>query len=330
MVPRYRLTIRERESIRVMVLADDAAECEAELVPDIGSHLIRFASRQTDIVSTPPSLAAMQQEPFAAYRYGTPLLFPPNRVNNAVFTFRDRTYRLPANEPPHHLHGEISRRPWNVTDSGVDEDEGAYVTTQFRYGDHPDLMDSFPHPLVFTCTHRLKDGRLEQAIAITNTGDDEAPFGFGVHPYFSIPFGTGERIELQVPALMEWPVTSQAFVTGLPEETDFVRRVQAGASLGDFPPLGVSLLSLGEGWQACRIMLADRNLTIHYSFNGFPYLVLFRPDWSEAFSLEPYTCVTDAFNLPYDRQLTGMRGIAPGETVTLMTRLGVEWSNQSE
>ncbi len=40
--------------------------------------------------------------------------------------------------------------------------------------------------------------------------------------------------------------------------------------------------------------------------------------------MEPYTYVTDAFNLPYDAGLTGSRGIEPGEVVQLRTAMWVE------
>lgn len=325
---RYEIVSVPRGGHRAFALRDAERDALAELAPDIGCNVYRFDVGGVPLLQPPDSLEQLRREPFADFKYGTPILFPPNRVKNGEFRFRERTYKLPLNEPPdHHLHGEICSRAWEVAETGASDEGGAWITCRFRYAEHPDLLAYFPHPLVFTVTYRLLDGELSMEASVANDGADEAPFAFGLHPYFALPFGEGEAIELQLPAEREWPVTNLAFVTGLPAETPLCGELREGIDLNAFPPLGVKLIEFPEGAEdaACRIRMPGRGGTLLYKVGrGFPYVVLFRPDWASAFSLEPYTYVTDAFNLPYDAALTGARGIGPGETLRFFTALALE------
>lgn len=320
---RYRSEQVEKEGCAVIVLSDDGSDSRAEIVPEIGNNLYRFVSRGREVIMPPSSLTALRHEEFADFKYGTPILSPPNRVKNGSFMYRGEKFTLPINEPPdHHLHGEICSKGWEVVEFGASEEQGAYVVSRFRYDAHPEIMSYFPRELTFTVTMRLEDGRLSMSGTIANEGEQEAPFAFGLHPYFQVPFAGEGDIVLKVPAEMEWPVTSQAFVTGRPETTPFCGQLREGVSIVDYPRLGCSLLSLPEGEKECRIELPEEGYGIVYRFDElFSYVVLFRPDWAEAFSLEPYTCVTDAFNVPYEHELTGVRGIRPGETMSFTTSI---------
>lgn len=325
---RYAATSEIREGLTVIVLTDKAAGAVAEIVPEAGNNLFRFECCGYPVIVPPSSIRSLKEEPFAAFKFGTPILFPPNRVRNGRFTFRGRPYSLPLNEPPdNHLHGEICSRAWEVIEYGASDQGGATVTSRFHYAVYPELLAYFPHPVTFTVTYRLFEGQLQMDTKIRNDGKDEAPFAFGLHPYFPLPFGSGEPLKLMVPAAAEWPVTNEAFVTGRPAVTPFSQALRDGADITDYPRLGCSLLELdsGEADPACRIEMKDSGYAIVYRFDRqFRFLVLFRPDWAEAYSLEPYTYVTDAFNLPYGSELTGARGIAPGEELRFRASLGVE------
>jgi aldose 1-epimerase len=323
---RYTAQTILKEGFRVIELSDSASHSIAEIIPEIGNNLYRFESRDRQVVMPPASLKSLKSDAFGAYRYGTPILFPPNRVKNGNFMFKGRRYNLPLNEPSNHLHGEIGFHAWEVVAFGSSEDQGAFVTSRFRYSSHPEILTYFPHPLAFTITAKLKDGQLQFEGTIVNEGEDEeAPFAFGLHPYFSLPYESGEQMVLTVPAAEEWPVTNEAFVTGTPTVTEFSQSLNFGVNIRDFKPLDCALITLARGDRTCRIAMKDSRYTIAYRIDEqFPFVVLFRPDWSSAYSLEPYTYVTDAFNLPYEPELTGARGIKPGEAVRFSTSMWVE------
>ncbi|MCS7460926.1 aldose 1-epimerase [Paenibacillus doosanensis] len=315
-----------KEGLDIVVLREPATGSIAEIIPGIGNNLIRFESGDHPVIEPPARMQKLQQEAFAPFQYGMPILFPPNRVHKGRFSYRGREYGLPINEPPDfHLHGELCKRAWEIVEKGVSGDGGAYVTSRFSYASHPDLMAYFPHSLAFTVTYRLLAGRLYLEGAIVNDGEEESPLAFGLHPYFSLPFHRGRDIILHAPALEEWPVTSQAMVKGLPSQTEFSRSLNEGVSISEYSELGCSLVTLREGGATCRIDVPDNAYSILFRLGPeFPYLVLFRPDWSSAYSLEPYTYVTDAFNLPYESERTGARGLMPGETFRFATSMWTE------
>ena len=78
----------------------------ALLIPAMGANLIRLADtrRGVEVLHTP---AAEEIETFLRRPqiFGTPILFPPNRIADGRYTFDGRTYRLPiTNEKEHNFH----------------------------------------------------------------------------------------------------------------------------------------------------------------------------------------------------------------------------------
>jgi aldose 1-epimerase len=323
---RYAVNQIQKQGHTLIELYDSACNGKAMIVPDMGNNLVSYESNGVQVILPPINMQSFLNNSAACTMYGTPILFPPNRVKNGRFNYLGRVYNLPINEPPHyHLHGEISRKAWEVVELGASEERGAFLTCLFDLSAHPEIMAYFPHELVFIVTHILREGRLEMEIKIENKGNDTAPFAFGLHPYFSVPSGGVKSGILTVPAVKEWPVTDLALVTGMSSTTVFCQSLNDGLSIGDYPELGCSLVTLGDGDRICRMDMKEEGYCIAYQIDpNFPFVVLFKPNWAEAFSIEPYTYVTDAFNLPYSAELTGAKGIRPNEVFQFSTAIWVE------
>lgn len=192
-MPNYAAVNIHEEGSQVIELWDEAREAIAAVIPELGNNLYRFTVSGRPVIQPPAHLPDFWQDPFVPFQYGIPILYPPNRIKNGTFTFRGRQYRLPLNEPDNHLHGEICSRVWEVLAYGASEEAGAYVTCRFRYTDHPEIVSYFPHELVFEVTYRLYEGALIMESSIVNEGKDEAPFAYGLHPYFPIFVEDGKR-----------------------------------------------------------------------------------------------------------------------------------------
>lgn len=321
---RYAVEKKQVEQEIIYRLRDQQTDMEAEVIPAVGFNLFRLKAAGQQAILSPPSLKMLKEEPEAHFQYGTPILFPPNRVKGGTFTYNGKSYQLPLNEPTNHLHGEICYRSWKVMDQGASDEQGAYLTAQFQYSDHADILEYFPHPMVFTLTYRLHDGQLDLKGKIENRGEEEAPFAFGLHPYFVVASEHQDQVEIVLPATEEWPVTQEAFVTGLPEVTELSERMNQGVPLTDFPAGSCWLFRLRKD-QPCLIRDRKRGLVLSYDVDdSFPFMILFRPVWAQAISFEPYTYVTDAFNLPWESSLTGARGLGAGEIFTFQTRMAME------
>ncbi|MGG1638939.1 aldose 1-epimerase [Paenibacillus sp. NRS-1760] len=324
---RYEVKMLSQDGYSIVELRDSEREEYAQLVPELGGNLIRFHSNGREILSGPGSIPQLRA---GETMYGTPILFPPNRVQDGSFTYNGRPYQLPINEQPdRHLHGELARRSWEVVEWGGTDTQGAYVVLRFRYADHKDMMAYFPHPLVFSMTISLLDGRLRQDGILVNEGEDEAPFALGLHPYFHTPLLGSGQVLLQAPAAREWPISNFAFITGAPADTQRAAELRTGLPLNAIAPLGAAMLELQEDEdRICRLQLKEAGYTIAYQFGEvFPFLLIFRPNWSESICLEPYSCLTDAFKLPYPPEMTGVRGIGAGESIAFDTCMWVEKSS---
>ncbi|TBL79513.1 aldose 1-epimerase [Paenibacillus thalictri] len=308
----YRIQLVNEQGEAVYVLLDAAHEAEAQIVPAIGNNAFRFTVSGQSLLLPPPDLGALAASPT---RYGIPFLFPPNRIREGRFSFQGRSYELPPNSDGHYIHGELTRRPWKVVDYGASEEEGAFIACQFDFADHPDIMAAFPHPLSFLMTYRLWNGRLILEGLVKNEGAEAAPFALGFHPYFQLGEELAEHTVI-VPSINEWPVQN-LFVASLPEETSFSRSYPDGVVFPDIPAEGYQLLQMNNGTNRSEIKFPGKNAAIVYETDAvFPYMVVFKPSWGAAVSLEPYSCVTDCFNLPWAAELTGARAVEPGQAVS--------------
>jgi aldose 1-epimerase len=327
---RYQLQTQNIEDIETFQLVDTASHCIAEIAPEIGNHIYRYECNDIPVILSPDSLTHLKNEDFAYYKSGIPMMFPPNRITKGTFTFKGRSYHLPMNEPPlYNLHGVLGANAWKVITQGASNEHGAYVRSQFRFAEHPEIISHFPHQLVFTVTYRLYQGILHMETSIFNEGTNEAPFAFGLHPYFLLPFETGERILLKIPTKAQWPTTNLSIVSGESSVTSYSLQMNTGVAIEQFPKMGCAMMevdhSIDAQLYACQIQMVDRGYAITYQVDHqFPFVLLYRPDDVSAFSIEPYTCLTDAFNLPYAHDVTGVRGIQAQEEITLHTRLGMD------
>lgn len=322
----YKILEKNEDGIVTFVLIDSVTQTEAEIIPSIGNNLIRFDHQGKSYISVPPSLKQLGDQ-VSCYQYGSAILFPPNRIKDAKFIFNNKEYRLPKNEDPNHLHGELCFKEWEVIDYGADDLNGCYITSNFNITEDPSIMEYFPHSITFTFTYRLKEGKLQLSGEVYNSGEEEAPYALGFHPYFPIPKENEKSVILSIPATTEWPVSKDAFVQGLPEKTEFCKNINKGIVVDEIEDLSCWLVSLeGKGQTDCKIIYPDngKSLTFQINPSEFPFMVIFKPDWSSAVSLEPYSYVTDAFNLPWSYEVTGAKGIKPGD------KFSFHWSLQIE
>jgi aldose 1-epimerase len=315
---RYDINQHQYEDEPSWILKDNINKAVVELLPGVGGQVVRFELDGHPLVLTPTNLDTLRNK---SARYGVPILFPPNRIHRAQYTYKGRTYQFPPKAgTPHYSHGELSRKPWIVAEAGAEEEKGAYLITRFRYQDHPDMFEHFPHNLVFEITYRLHEGKLICSGSILNEGKDEAPLALGFHPYFPVAPKLSTRVV--IPAVAEWPISDDGFVNGLPQVTMACEQLRSGCSFEDVPSEGYMLLEMPRGQSnRCELQDHERGMKIVMECSEqFPFMVLFKPTWADAISLEPYTYITDGFNSSLATEITGVRGIQAGEVFTY------EWS----
>src|SRR5689334_19234184 len=122
------------------------------------------------------------------------LLAPwPNRIRDGHYTFEGTAYQLALTEPARHnaIHGLANWVRWRLADQAGDA-----VTLEL------DLPPQVGYPWSLTLRTRWSvsaDGlRCDQEV--TNTSEENAPWGFSAHPYLRLPGVAVDDVVLTVPA----------------------------------------------------------------------------------------------------------------------------------
>ncbi|HEU4945533.1 MAG TPA: aldose 1-epimerase family protein [Kribbella sp.] len=239
-------------------------------------------------------------------------LFPwPNRIADGRYTFAGTEQQLSLTEPTRRnaIHGLTRWANWNRLDDGSSE---SVVVVGYRLHGEP----GYPHQLDLTVRYELDAvaGLTVEATA-ENIGSDEAPYGFGSHPYLTVGRQLDE-CEVRFTAGQRLDVT--------PDRLLPVGLVEVAASEFDFgKPRTVGGLFIDNAFTA----LPDRwtvQLTDPASGRGAelssdtPWMQLFTGDaiGRAGLAVEPMTCPPNAF-------VTGenLITLAPGESHT--TRFSV-------
>ena len=315
-----------------MVLGEPSTGSLAEVVPGLGSNITRFQTmvggQPIEVIGSPPDLATLRALPT---RYGAGVLFPyPGRVGGDGFDFGGRRVDLPPDPATKNaMHGLARRRTWRVIDMGASPEAGAWVTTELATRE--DAVTAAEWPFAFRLSLRvtLRGGRLRSDATVVNTGDEAMPFGLGFHPYIPTPLGPrgdADACEVQIDATERWRdfIDPPATVTPVAED-EWPRRP---LPLADIAPIHRSDAGVvrnatffrrepGERRGATGRLIDRANgvEAVVTCSAEFPAMVFYTPPGIATASLEPHTCIPNAFNLTgAGRPDPGLTVLAPGAT----------------
>jgi len=289
-------TVYDQEAV---VLRDHANKIKVEILPDFGSNLYRILKDDEEILCGPDTSVDLNEQ---ATKFGIPILYPPNRIKNAQFKFQDKTYHFPKNMGQHHIHGELARNPWKVVEFHADEEIGAHLQTSFRSKDHREVFSYFPFDFEFLITYRIFEGKIVFLGEVINHDMIDLPFAIGLHPYFKLPKDKGQHYTISIPVSKEWPLDKNGFICGMPRKTNLCERLRMGIAEEEIEARnGYNLFEIDvtEPYYNCEISDIKRKMNFKIS-KTLPYVALFKPVWTSGISVEPYTSLTDCFNLHGD------------------------------
>jgi aldose 1-epimerase len=288
---------------------DPALQMEARIAPGCGSNLCRLSIGGLSVID-------FEREVLLSHGFtGAPVLYPtPNRVRNAAFRWKGRTFRQVKSGKPVLEHGLAHDEPWGRGEP-VAEDGCARVETWLVFREGSPLFEAFPFPHRLGLELRLTDRGLTVTYTIRNEGDSEIPFGFGLHPYFWKLSGEDQTL-ISLPARSVMEATEDLLPTG--------RLVDVEGTCFDLRrPRAVGGLDLDHVYTAISpgeyAAISYRNLGIEVSLEAgpdFTHLVAYTPRGEKYFCIENQTCSTDAHNL-FDRgfiEESGLKTVAPGAT----------------
>lgn len=320
-----RIGVETRGRQIIYTLHDDATGASAAVLPFHGFNLfdlrLPLGGEVGPVIASADDFAT---NPRSATGNGTPILFPyPNRVRGGAFTFEGKQYRLPINNGPNAIHGFAVDASWQVVEhmAGANSAfvEGRYQISQ----DSPAMLPNWPSDAVLQVRYELGGRRLTMTVTVSNPTASHLPYGFGIHPYFRLPFaasGRADRTRVVVPANRFW-VLQDFLPTGearpVDPRLDFRNgQPRSGLKLDDV----LTDLEYKDDRCTCRLVDLERKTEFQLGFDrGFRELVMYTPpNRPDVISLEPYTQTTDAINLQARGIAAGLRVLEHGGQDTLV------------
>ncbi|UZJ77775.1 aldose 1-epimerase [Fictibacillus sp. KU28468] len=312
------MSVKRIQFLDETAYAIENEEIKAIVLPSQGSNLISILdkSTNTEILRTPKT-----REEYETRRmvFGTPVLFPPNRIEDAVFEYNGRKYELEMNRPKEnvHIHGFVHDKEWSVLEI---EETIPRMKTQLRSAEHPDILNQFPHDFTIMMTIEIEGNEVIQTTEITNNGESPMPCGIGYHTTFQFP----SEAKLFLDVSEKWLLNERHLPTGKLENIANRKEFSGGTSLSGVAMDDVFLMTENK---TAAIERPEQGIKISYSLSDdFTQWVLFTASGNEnLLAVEPYSWVTNAPNLKQlPRTLTGFDDIKPKDTKEYVSRFKVE------
>lgn len=242
---------------------------------------------------------------------GIPFLHPwANRLSSDRYEFEGRTVEVQPNDPRVRrdenglaIHGTLAASPhWRVEDASTGgELEWAGLRATLDFGEHPDLLESFPFPHRITIEFSLSGSSLAVKTTITPTGDVAVPLAFGFHPYISLPGTDRMRWAIDLPAMTSLELDDRGIPTGT------TRPVEACTETLGTTAWDRAFADVDEG---SVFAVADEKRMVSVRFDsGYPAVQVFAPPAENVICFEPMKAPTDALVTG-----DGLTSVKPGES----------------
>lgn len=286
-------------SPHIIELTDAQTGSRASILASQGFNCFRYRamtpSGPIDAIWAPPGFESGTERPS---RGGIPILFPfPGRIAGTALLWEGKQYPLePGDALGNAIHGFVHTRPWRIEKQSPSSVTGVFQASV----DDSSLAARWPSDFKITAQYKLHRNTLSLRLRVKNSGDEELPFGCGIHPYFAIPLGgtSGEQCVARVPVYGGWELKDM-IVTGTPLPLgDRVALVQ-GMRLGDMRLDNVfTALLPRKGHPRAEIHDPHSGRTLVMTFDSsFEFIVVYNPPHRSAVCIEPYSCLPDAFRL---------------------------------
>ncbi|SFE78158.1 aldose 1-epimerase [Bacillus sp. OV194] len=312
------MSVKRIQFLDETAYAIENEEIKAIVLPSQGSNMISILDKKTntEILRTPKNRTEYETRRML---FGTPVLFPPNRIEDAVFEYDGRKYELEMNRPKEnvHIHGFVHDKEWSVIEI---DNSIPRMKTQLRSADHPHILNQFPHDFSITMTIEIEGNEVIQTTEITNNGDSPMPWGIGYHTTFQFP----QEAKLFLDVQEKWLLNERHLPTGELESIANKKEFSDGTSLSGVAMDDVFLMTENK---TAAIERPGQGIKVSYSLSDdFTQWVLFTASGNEnLLAVEPYSWVTNAPNLKQlPRTLTGFDDIKPKDTKEYVSRFKVE------
>lgn len=265
-----------------------AGDVDATFVPGLGMLGTSLRHRGDEYLSLHGGLDGYAQ----GHTTGLPLLAPwANRLSTTSYRFGGRRVDLSGAHGLHldpnglAIHGTMTAQPdWIVTEVST-RGASAKLRALFAFGEHPDLLASFPFPHDLVIEARVEPRGLVMTTSVVATDESPVPVSFGWHPYLVLPGVDRTKAVLGLPTREHLALDEHMIPTG--------ERVREPA---EALPLGRRTFDDGYRMPGTRRLVlsgGDRVVSLELG-RGYPFAQVYAPADHDFVALEPMTAPTDA------------------------------------
>jgi aldose 1-epimerase len=287
-----------------------------EVLPEAGASVVALAARVRGewvpiLRPTPPEAVAERNSSLMACFALVPW---SNRLRDARFRFRGKTYQLRPNTPEGYaIHGDVRKRPWRTVATGTTS-----LAFAFESSDFADV--NFPFAFAARLEYGIDGPCLTTTVELVSRAPDPMPAGIGFHPYYRRTL-LHEDEQVEVEAHVER--TYEDLVPTSP-----ARPVRPEQDLSRLRALGdQSFDTCFAGWDGrAQVRWPRSGVRVHVACDPpLDHLILFAPPGKPFFALEPVSNANNGFNLAaLGDPDAGVHVLPPGGSLRGVFRLTVE------
>ena len=256
------------------------------------------------------------------YLYGMPILFPVNRIEGGEFEFEGRNYSFPINEPHTgcHLHGELHRIPFALTERGESH-------VKYRFCANTGEYLGFPHAFELFQEYALQSDGLCHTVTVRNCSGENMPIFLGFHTTFSTLFTQESRSEdilvfADICEEYERNMDVNYLPTGRTPKFDAVSTALAN---GAFKPFDGKISRHYRGNGKMGITDTAKRLRVVYEPDEkYGFRLIFNGGDEGYICLEPQTCLANCQNAPFSREESGFDFLRVGEQKSYRSKIYLE------
>lgn len=299
----------------------------AQIMYGRGCNVIELKDTQEDL-SLLHFPEAGEEEEFSRspQRFGSAILFPPNKMQDGAITMNGVRYALAENNIPV-AHGLLKEFPYELVNCTETVD---CIVVKFRFNSVDSIYNT-AFAWNFECFFEftLSTQGLTQKITISNLGATDIPFGLGFHTAFRIPQNdmfAKEDFTIQVTCGKRWELDSCSYPTGKQTE------LSQNYSVGKIAPLARSIAEHMEaatidGFHGAVITNQKTNTKFIYETDkAFSQWMIWNNNASDNYiCIEPMTQIINAPNTNLPHSISGATILAPGQSFEATNRMHVKY-----
>lgn len=289
---------------KIVVLKND--QLKVKIIPELGSNIISIIDKKKNVeLLNSPHVAINENNKNCVY--GTSVLFPPGRMQDAMFYFNNKQYSVATNESKDYEgYGLLYNKKWTITQYNKLEN---LLITQFDSCEHSDIPQHFSNHFSLIMAVSLEGSTIKQVITIINKSTEIMPIGLGIRPVF---YFDSEYSTLKMDIDSEWVLNPSKLPTGEMVDLLFKDELKKGAPINRFRFDNIYPISSSPFAEIIHSHLGTR-VCLRVG-EGFMNWIINKPNETDKFlSIQPCTWLSNAPNLNIPSEKTGMDSLVPGQ-----------------